>query len=113
MADLEASTVEGFAQGARVVTAAAIIMIAVFIAFINQPLPFIQIFGFALGAAVLFDAFFVRMALVPASMFLLGTTAWWMPRWLDRILPNLDIEGEELEREFRARGKFRRAEEIQ
>ena len=82
------------------VTAAAIIMIAVFVAFIDQPLPFIKIFGFALGAAVLFDAFFVRMALVPATMFILGTTTWWMPKWLDRILPNLDIEGEELEREF-------------
>lgn len=94
------STVEGFVRGARVVTAAAIIMIAVFVAFIDQPLPFIKIFGFALGAAVLFDAFFVRMALVPATMFILGTTTWWMPKWLDRILPNLDIEGEELERQF-------------
>jgi len=97
---VEESTVEGFVRGARVVTAAAIIMIAVFVAFIDQPLPFIKIFGFALGAAVLFDAFFVRMALVPATMFILGTTTWWMPKWLDRILPNLDIEGEELEREF-------------
>ena len=94
------STVEGFAQGARVVTAAAIIMIAVFVAFINQPLPFIQIFGFALGAAVLFDAFFIRMSLVPATMFLLGRSTWWMPRWLDRILPHVDVEGTGLEREF-------------
>ena len=97
------STVEGFVRGARVVTAAAIIMIAVFVAFIDQPLPFIKIFGFALGAAVLFDAFFVRMALVPATMFILGTTTWWMPKWLDRILPNLDIEGEALERQFEGR----------
>ena len=94
------STVDGFAQGARVVTAAAIIMIAVFVAFINQPLPFIQIFGFALGVAVLFDAFFVRMALVPATMFILGRSTWWMPRWLDRILPHVDVEGTGLEREF-------------
>ena len=94
------SAVEGFAQGARVVTAAAIIMIAVFVAFINQPLPFIQIFGFALGAAVLFDAFFIRMSLVPATMFLLGRSTWWMPRWLDRILPHVDVEGTGLEREF-------------
>jgi len=94
------STVEGFVRGARVVTAAAIIMIAVFVAFIDQPLPFIKIFGFALGAAVLFDAFFIRMALVPATMFILGNSTWWMPKWLDRILPNLDIEGEELERQF-------------
>ena len=101
---VEESTVEGFVRGARVVTAAAIIMISVFVAFIDQPLPFIQIFGFALGAAVLFDAFFVRMALVPATMFLLGTTAWWMPKWLDRILPNLDVEGEALERQFESQG---------
>ena len=93
------STVEGFAQGARVVTAAAIIMIAVFIAFLDQPLPFIQIFGFALGVAVLFDAFFIRMALVPATMYILGRSTWWMPRWLDRILPEVDVEGTELEME--------------
>ncbi|MDK8880450.1 MMPL family transporter [Corynebacterium sp. MSK008] len=93
------STVEGFAQGARVVTAAAIIMIAVFIAFLDQPLPFIQIFGFALGVAVLFDAFFIRMALVPATMYILGRSTWWMPTWLDRLLPEVDVEGTELEKE--------------
>ena len=93
------STVEGFAQGARVVTAAAIIMIAVFIAFLDQPLPFIQIFGFALGVAVLFDAFFIRMALVPATMYILGRSTWWMPAWLDRVLPEVDVEGTELEKE--------------
>ena len=93
------STVQGFMQGARVVTAAAIIMIAVFIAFLDQPLPFIQIFGFALGVAVLFDAFFIRMALVPATMFLLGRAAWWMPKWLDKLLPEVDVEGTELEKE--------------
>ena len=93
------STVEGFTQGARVVTAAAIIMIAVFIAFLDQPLPFIQIFGFALGVAVLFDAFFIRMSLVPATMYLLGRASWWMPAWLDKLLPEVDIEGTELEKE--------------
>ncbi|WJY64886.1 Membrane protein YdfJ [Corynebacterium aquatimens] len=97
---VERSTIEGFTRGARVVTAAAIIMIAVFVAFIDQPLPFIKIFGFSLGAAVLFDAFFVRMALVPATMFILGNATWWMPKWLDKALPNLDIEGEALEKEF-------------
>nr|WP_256478209.1 MMPL family transporter [Corynebacterium stercoris] len=94
---VEEATIEGFTQGARVVTAAAVIMIAVFIAFINQPLPFIQIFGFALGVAVFFDAFFIRMALVPATMFLLGRATWWMPRWLDRILPEMDVEGTGIE----------------
>ena len=81
------------------VTAAAIIMIAVFVAFIDQPLPFIQIFGFALGVAVLFDAFFIRMALVPATMYILGRSTWWMPKWLDRLLPEVDVEGTELEKE--------------
>ncbi|WP_175935787.1 MMPL family transporter [Corynebacterium sp. Marseille-P4321] len=96
------STIEGFAQGARVVTAAAIIMIAVFVAFLDQPLPFIQIFGFALGVAVFFDAFFTRMALVPATMFILGRSTWWMPAWLDRVLPEVDVEGTELEKEYEA-----------
>lgn len=97
---VEESVIHGFSSGARVVTAAAIIMIAVFIAFINQPLPFIQIFGFALGIGVLLDAFFIRMALVPASMFLTGHATWWMPKWLDKILPNIDIEGSKLEKRF-------------
>lgn len=97
---VEESTVEGFVQGARVVTAAAIIMIVVFVAFIDQPLPFIQIFGFSLGVGILFDAFFIRMALVPATMFLMGRATWWMPKWLDRILPNLDVEGQALEQEY-------------
>ena len=82
------------------VTAAALIMIAVFVAFIDQPLPFIKVFGFALGVGVFFDAFFIRMALVPASMFLMGRATWWMPRWLDRILPSLDVEGSALEKEW-------------
>ncbi|MEJ4099085.1 MMPL family transporter [Corynebacterium mastitidis] len=97
---VEESVVEGFVRGARVVTAAALIMIAVFVAFIDQPLPFIQIFGFALGMGVLFDAFFVRMALVPATMFVLGRATWWMPGWLDRILPSLDVEGSALEKKI-------------
>nr|WP_232958415.1 MMPL family transporter [Corynebacterium meridianum] len=97
---VEESVIEGFSMGARVVTSAALIMIAVFAAFIDQPLPFIKIFGFALGAGVLFDAFFIRMSLVPAAMFLLGRATWWMPKWLDRILPTLDIEGAVLEEQF-------------
>ena len=101
--DVHSSTVEGYATGARVVTAAAIIMISVFVAFINQPLPFIQIFGFALAASVFFDAFFIRMAFVPATMSLLGSAAWWMPRWLDRVLPEIDIEGVKLEEKWHDR----------
>ncbi|MDU0479670.1 MMPL family transporter [Staphylococcus chromogenes] len=97
---VDESVIEGYTLGSRVVTSAALIMIAVFVAFIDQPLPFIKIFGFALGAGVLFDAFFVRMGLVPASMFLMGRATWWIPRWLDRILPTLDIEGAALEEEW-------------
>lgn len=100
--EVEESTIVGFTQGARVVTAAAIIMISVFVAFINQPLPFIQIFGFALAAGILFDAFLIRMSLVPATMFLLGSATWWIPRWLDRIVPTIDIEGTALEEEWEA-----------
>ena len=99
------SIIYGYTKGARVVTAAALIMIAVFVAFIGQPLPFIKVFGFALGAGVLFDAFFIRMGFVPAAMFLLGRATWWMPRWLDKILPHFDVEGSELEKAFRQRQK--------
>lgn len=100
---VEESIIVGFKNSARVVTAAALIMIAVFVAFVGQPLPFIKIFGFALGAGVLFDAFFIRMAFVPAAMFIMGRATWWMPRWLDKILPRLDIEGTALEKEWEAR----------
>ncbi|RNE48244.1 MMPL family transporter [Corynebacterium alimapuense] len=106
---VEESTVVGFTRGARVVTAAALIMIAVFIAFIDQPLPFIQIFGFALGAGVFFDAFFVRMSLVPATMFLMRGASWWIPAWLDRLIPRLDIEGTELEKEWEQRQAAKKA----
>ena len=54
--------------------------------------------GFALAIAVFLDAFVVRMALIPALMYLIGEKAWWLPRWLDRLLPNVDVEGEQLER---------------
>lgn len=94
---IDYSTIAGFSQGARVVTAAAVIMIAVFVGFIGQPLPFISIFGFALGAAVLFDAFFIRMTFVPATMFLMGRGNWWWPRWLDKVILHLDVEGTSLE----------------
>lgn len=98
----EDSVVFGFELGARVVTAAALIMIGVFASFIFQPLPFIQIFGFALGAGVLFDAFFVRMTMIPALMVLFNRATWYMPRWLDKILPTFDVEGSALERAFSA-----------
>ena len=88
----------GFKHGARVVTAAALIMISVFAAFVLMDEPFIKAMGFALAAGVLIDAFAVRMTLIPATMYLLGDRAWKIPGWLDKALPNLDIEGEKLHR---------------
>ena len=90
------ATSNGFKHGARVVTAAALIMISVFAAFTLIDEPFIKTMGFALAVGVLFDAFVVRMLIIPATMFLLDDKAWWLPKWLDRILPNLDVEGEAL-----------------
>ncbi|WP_286205656.1 MMPL family transporter [Corynebacterium afermentans] len=86
----------GYKHGARVVTAAALIMISVFAAFVLIDEPFIKAMGFALAAGVLIDAFVVRMTLIPATMYLLGDRAWTIPDWLDKALPNLDIEGEKL-----------------
>ncbi len=88
-----AAVVTGFAHGAKVVTAAALIMTSVFAGFMLSADPLIKSFGFALAAAVLFDAFAVRLTIVPAAMALLGRTAWWLPRWLDRLLPGIDVEG--------------------
>ncbi|MCP9962650.1 MMPL family transporter [Streptomyces somaliensis] len=94
------AVVTGFRHGARVVTAAAVIMIAVFAGFIGSSEQMVKMIGFGLAAAVLFDAFVVRMAIVPAVLALLGRKAWWLPRWLDRILPDVDVEGERLRREL-------------
>ncbi|GAA1531476.1 MMPL family transporter [Dactylosporangium maewongense] len=89
----------GFRHSARVVVAAALIMMAVFGGFISEPDQFIKMIGLSLASAVLFDAFVVRMAIVPAALALLGHRAWWLPRRLDRILPKVDVEGERLTRD--------------
>ncbi|MEU5875228.1 MMPL family transporter [Glycomyces sp. NPDC047369] len=89
--------VEGYGHSSRVVVAAALIMISVFAAFIFSAESLIASMGFALAAAVVFDAFVVRMAIIPAVMALVGRGAWWLPKWLDRILPNVDVEGERLQ----------------
>ncbi|WP_328782167.1 MMPL family transporter [Streptomyces canus] len=88
--------VTGFKHSARVVVAAAVIMMAVFGGFISSGESMIKMIGFGLAIAVLFDAFVVRMAIVPAVLALLGHRAWWLPKWLDRALPNVDVEGEGL-----------------
>ncbi|MER7848702.1 MMPL family transporter [Kitasatospora sp. NPDC096077] len=88
--------VTGFRHNARVVTAAAFIMIAVFAGFIGMSEPMIKMMGLGLAAAVAFDAFVVRMTIVPAVLALLGRRAWWLPRWLDRLIPDVDVEGSKL-----------------
>ncbi|MFF7044875.1 MMPL family transporter [Streptomyces massasporeus] len=90
------AVVTGFRHGARVVTAAAVIMMAVFAGFIGSSESMVKMIGFGLAIAVFFDAFIVRMAIVPAVLALLGRKAWWLPKWLDRALPNVDVEGEGL-----------------
>jgi RND superfamily putative drug exporter len=88
----------GFSHAAAVVTAAAIIMVSVFAGFIFSHLTMVRPLGFAMAFGVLLDAFVVRMTIVPALMYLLGEKTWWLPGWLDRILPDVDVEGAKLER---------------
>ncbi|MCQ9131551.1 MULTISPECIES: MMPL family transporter [Streptomyces] len=98
------AVVTGFRYSAKVVAAAAIIMMAVFGGFITASEAIIKTIGFGLASAVLFDAFIVRMAIVPAVLALLGKKAWWLPKWLDRVLPNVDVEGEALAKRDQAAG---------
>jgi len=92
----KAAIPRGFANGARVVTAAALIMFFVFFAFVPEGSGMIKPIALGLATGIAFDAFLVRMTLGPALMALMGRAAWWMPAWLNRILPNVDIEGESL-----------------
>ena len=91
--DAKASVADGLAATARVITAAAAIMVFVFGSFLGESMRTVKLFGFGLALAVLLDATVVRMLLVPATMELLGDRNWWLPRWLDRILPSVNIEG--------------------
>ncbi|KOO46459.1 MMPL family transporter [Priestia koreensis] len=97
--DAKKSVLTGLKHSGPVVTAAALIMIAVFASFIFAKDPMIKSMGLALAFGVLFDAFVVRMTLIPALMTLLGRSSWYFPKWLDRIIPNMDIEGEEFLKE--------------
>lgn len=90
------SIVHGFQHSARVVTAAALIMFFVFFSFVPEGAGPIKGIAFALAIGVFFDAFLVRMTLVPAAMALAGKAAWYLPKWLGRLLPNVDVEGEGL-----------------
>ncbi|MCC2030215.1 MMPL family transporter [Microbacterium sp. YMB-B2] len=89
----------GFTGSAKVVTAAGLIMFAVFVAFVPEGDSSLKPIALGLAAGIAIDAFLVRMTLIPALMAILGERAWEIPRWLERILPSVDIEGEAVERE--------------
>ncbi len=95
--DAEAAVVEGYTGSAKVVTCAAVIMISVFASFIFSPDPTIKSLGFGLALGVLIDAFVIRMTVVPATMYVYGGAAWWLPRFLRSWLPDLDVDGRSLE----------------
>ena len=90
------AVVTGYGQSGRVVVAAALIMIAVFASFVLSTDPVVKSIGLSLAFGVLVDAFIVRLTLVPAVMALLDRKAWWLPRRIDRRMPDIDIEGEKL-----------------
>jgi RND superfamily putative drug exporter len=90
--DTRRAVADGLAKTARVITAAAAIMVVVFLAFLAAPDVFLKLFGIGLASAIFLDATVVRMVLVPAVMQLLGSRNWWIPNWLERILPRLDVE---------------------
>jgi len=92
--DNDVSVIRGLASTARVITSAALIMIAVFLGFVVSDDPITKMFGLGLATAIFVDVTIVRLVLVPASMKLMGDANWWLPAWLDRILPTVDIEGE-------------------
>ncbi|GAA2909073.1 MMPL family transporter [Streptosporangium fragile] len=97
--DNRRAVAQGLGSTGRVITSAALIMVAVFVAFIAYPDPMVKIFGVGLAVAIAVDATVIRGFLVPATMVLLGRYNWWCPAWLDRILPNLSIEGHDEEEE--------------
>ena len=94
--DPTTAVIDGYTGSAKVVTSAAIIMISVFASFIFSPDPTTKSLGFALALGVLIDAFVIRMTVVPATMYIFGGTAWWLPKWMAKTLPDLDIEGRNL-----------------
>jgi putative drug exporter of the RND superfamily len=90
--DTRRAVADGLAKTARVITAAAAIMVVVFLSFVTSPEVFLKLFGIGLAAAIFLDATLVRMVLVPAVMQLLGPRNWWIPDWLERILPRIEVE---------------------
>lgn len=98
--DAKKAILAGLKDSGGVVTAAGLIMVAVFTGFMLAPDPIIKSMGFALTFGIIFDAFVVRMAIVPAVMTLMGNAAWYLPKWLDKILPNIDVEGTSIQKEI-------------
>jgi len=94
--DAATAVTDGYRGSAKVVGSAAIIMVSVFASFILSPDPTTKSLGFALALGVLIDAFVIRMTVVPASMYIFKGAAWWLPHWMRRLLPDLDIEGSKL-----------------
>ncbi|MGO2750515.1 MAG: MMPL family transporter [Pseudoclavibacter sp.] len=101
-AEARVAVVQGFRAGRAVVIAAALIMVSVFGGFVFAESTMIRSIGFGLAFGVLLDAFIVRMLIMPSLMHLLGKSAWWLPKWLDKIMPNVDVEGAALERKHPA-----------
>ncbi|MEY8747845.1 MMPL family transporter [Bacillales bacterium AN1005] len=101
--DAKKAILAGIKDSGGVVTAAGLIMVAVFAGFMLAPDPIIKSMGFALTFGIVFDAFVVRMAIVPAVMTLMGKAAWYLPKWLDKILPNIDVEGTSIQTEVEKR----------
>jgi RND superfamily putative drug exporter len=91
--DNELAVAEGLASSARTISSAALIMTAVFSVFVLTGVPSIKELGFGTAVAIALDATLVRLILVPAAMQLMGKWNWWLPQWLDRLLPDLDLEG--------------------
>jgi RND superfamily putative drug exporter len=92
--DTAESVARGLAATGRVITSGALIMVVVFLGFVTDPSPFVQMIGLGLAAAIAIDATVVRMILVPATMTLLGKANWWLPGWLDRVLPHMSLESD-------------------
>jgi RND superfamily putative drug exporter len=90
--DTRKAVADGLARTARVITAAAAIMVVVFLAFLAAPDTFLKLFGIGLASAIFLDATLVRMVLVPAVMQILGDRNWWIPGWLEKVLPTIDVE---------------------
>jgi RND superfamily putative drug exporter len=104
-AEPKEAVVRGLGFSGKIVTAAAIIMISVFLGFVTDDNAIVKSIGFALAIGVLVDAFVVRLTIVPAVLALLGRAAWWLPRWFGAILPNVDVEGDRLRRHIEASGR--------